>query len=123
MINPQPFERRTLHAEERAQARGLGPLFLSPFPPYQRVINLGESCWARRENFKVCLRVLDTDMIDMPGIGARLIYWTILPRDEDQYFCNSPVSMDKCEHYLAIVSSSSSTFLIMLVAYLFTFCE
>ena len=90
-----------------------------PLPSHQRAIDLGERCWAREENFKVCLGVLDNNTIDILGIGAHLIYLTILSRNEDPYFRNSPANMDKFEPYLAIVNSSFFTFLRILVSYLF----
>ena len=50
------------------------------------------------------LGVLDTDSINMRGIGARLLYSTIIPRDKDFLFWNPPDDMDDFERHLAIVS-------------------
>ena len=50
------------------------------------------------------LGVLDTDSINMRGVGVRLLYSTILPRDENRYFRNPSDDMDDFERHLAIVS-------------------
>ena len=54
--------------------------------------------------------VLDTDSINMRGVGARLLYSTILPQDKNRYFENPPDDMDDLEHNLATVTFSLPSF-------------
>ena len=60
--------------------------------------------------------LLDTNTIDMSGVGARVLYTSILPRDKGRYFWNALENMDEFECHLAIVSYpvSSLTFLFSL---------
>jgi len=104
VVNPQRSERRVLHNEERLRLRGLEPRFPELPPPVEGAIDLREGRWAHGEEFTVRPGVLDMDSINMPGVGARLLYSTILPRDEDRYFRNPPDDMDDFERHLAIVS-------------------
>ena len=66
----------------------------------------------------MCPGVLEMDSINMCGVGAHLLYSTILPRDEDRYFRNLPDDMDDFERHLAIVSFSLPFFYFI---YLFIF--
>ena len=43
--------------------------------------------------------LLDTDSVDMRGVAHRLIYGTILPQDESQYFRDVVENMDICEGF------------------------
>ena len=108
MINPQRGERRTLHVEEGFSARGLAPIFPELPQPYQGALQLDNRYWVRGEPLDMRPGLLDTDTIDMPGVGARAIYSSILPRDETRYFRNAPEDMDEFERLLAIVSFRSS---------------
>ena len=47
--------------------------------------------------------LLDTDSVDMRGVAHRLIYGTILPQDESQYFCDVVENMDITERDLVKV--------------------
>lgn len=104
VINPQRSERRVLHNEERLRLRNLQPKFAELPPPITCALDLKEGRWVRGEDFTVNPGVLDTDSINMHGVGARLLYSTILPRDEDRYFRNPPDDIDDFERHLAIVS-------------------
>ncbi|XP_052208685.1 uncharacterized protein LOC127812304 isoform X2 [Diospyros lotus] len=100
MINPQRPSRRVLNIEESQQ--GLRPILPEMPPPIQKGYDLGHGRWVRGEPFQIQAGVLDTDTIDTPGVGAHLLYSTILPRDESRYFRNPPEDMNNFEHYLAI---------------------
>ena len=49
-------------------------------------------------------RLLDTDMIDIPVVGARALYSSIVPHDEGRYFRNALEDMDEFERHLVIIS-------------------
>ena len=51
----------------------------------------------------------------MPGVGARAIYSSILPRNKGRYFRNAPKDMDEFECQVVIVS-----FLVVFLIFLFS---
>ena len=85
VINPQCNEHCALHVEEGFTARGLAPILPDPPHPHQGALQLDNSYWVRGEPLDMRSRLLDTDMIDMLGVGARAIYSSILPCDEGRY--------------------------------------
>jgi len=110
VVNPQRSEHRVLHNEERLRLRDLEPRFPELPPLVKGAIDLKEGRWMRGEKFTVHPGVLDTDSINMRGVGVHLLYSTILPQDENRYFRNPPNDMDDFERQLAIVSFSLPLF-------------
>ena len=70
MINPQRGERHTLHVEEGFVAPGLAPILPELPQSHQGALQLDNRYWVRREPLDMRLGLLDTDTIDMPGVGA-----------------------------------------------------
>ncbi|XP_052191629.1 uncharacterized protein LOC127800829 [Diospyros lotus] len=63
-----------------------------------RPVCLEDGRHLRGDHFQVCPGVIDTDSVRDPGIGARLIYSTILPPDEqDMFALNFPDFLDSPE--------------------------
>ena len=104
--------------DEGSAARGF-VLILPVLPhPHQGAIQLDNNYWVRGEYLDMRPRVLDTDIIDIPGVGAHILYSSILLHEEGQYFHNCLEDMDEFECHLAIVSYLVS-FLISLFSLVF----
>ena len=84
-LRPAPLterpDRRTLHSE----SAGHPPVF-PELDPIRGRDTLGvHDRHLRGEEFKVRPGLVDTDSISDPGVGARLIYSTVLPLDEPRF--------------------------------------
>ena len=100
---------------EKMSMGNLNPILLELWPLFEGAHNLGGNRWVRGEPFQEQVGLLDTDTIDTPGVGAHLLYSTILSQDKGRYFQNSPQDMEEFESHLAIIRSLIVPFLQTLV--------
>ncbi|XP_052201185.1 uncharacterized protein LOC127807403 [Diospyros lotus] len=96
-VVPHRMDRRRLR-EERSLISN--PPILPAIGPSLASMQLPDGTQLRGRDFQFCPGVVDTDTVADPGVGARLMYASILPRDERQYFGNFPQTMDEPERKL-----------------------
>ena len=77
-IIPNRKDHRCLDGEKSLRT----PPILPVLGEVKHTVILGDGTKVCGRDFQVSPKVLETDFVSEPGISARLIYSTILPRDE-----------------------------------------